>query len=1101
MNNRKINTVKTIKTIKKYTQSIIKSFSGVGTAQDWIRTAIVIIPAFIVSILIQTMLIYIIVMAPTYAIQDQIHKISNVLASVSNWFDKLGNFLTGYGWVDDEGKFHKELERVYVKYKEDGVCIDDTLISATLMYKYFISNDPSAGNDIEVDSGEEENTEETEEINYDKLTKLIEPLAKKQINNDQVSNADYLAYLREGRDASDDERSLMNKTYSSGSSITSDVVSGQKYELTDDQLMGLAMQCQAEQSSAIGAAAEASLMANRFELYGSSYGTGGEGLFNYVKDSGWFYNAENNLTNPSNVNDDVLQAVKGVFVDGNRTFPVYVDEHDCLNCSAPLIHVSSVTNDGVEIDKNNRDAYKKDVSRIQNSGGSTYTFYSFPTEESDPFGYTDNAKKRAEELGLDTSSSDDSNTDETETSDTDNGSSDSEEVTTSSTSIEMEVITLPENLGKVHTYSKWDTIPWDSGTAQLDTIEKLGSTRKTFSGDVSHNDYGIVTYGQWYAGATTSTFGTPGDMLFVIQDDGSVYPVMIADEKSQQVFDNGSYSDYNPANKWGHMDGQCVVEFEVKNGSSADTGGNVPGPNNEFDHYITKVVKVGSIDSTPQYINNVKQALADANMGDVTFIDVGSVTTSGTNANGVTGGSSGGGTRVSTMICPGDLEYYRLSNADIETYNYKDGFLYKYYEDEFKNYNEEQLNYAIENMIREIYYYKNSLTSVMEKQIITSSSSSGSGSGSSSSGQNCSVTGDFQSWLQCDNRWRDIPLGNSSHTICSAGCMVTSVAIQIMKSGTQLLVDDFNPGVFVKTLTQNSGFVGALFANNSASWSSLAPNFKIVETNVQLPSGREAKTKVLKQLIDDGYYVILTVKANQGHWVALDRVEGETVYIMDPASDITKLWDEKYEVENTNTYTTFKADDSAATTITSSGVCAPASGEYKYYNQANTGDTSDGVHYGAYVSKCRGLTLNEIGCSQMSLAIVASGLVSSDITPITVADAYCDVGIDYAVNFSDIVQDSLMEKLGMNATSLFTEGESRETKKQKLQDALNKGYPVVINVTNHFVAVVPGNDGKISLMDPGSKEKTGEYTMEEFDNVVWHGSNNWRIAYYFTKRS
>ena len=91
------------------------------------------------------------------------------------------------------------------------------------------------------------------------------------------------------------------------------------YSLTDDQLRQLANVCQQEQGTAKGAAAEASLMANRFELYGSAYGTGETGLLSYVRDSGWFANAGSVMDNgPSNgaLNDDILNAVKNVLVGG-----------------------------------------------------------------------------------------------------------------------------------------------------------------------------------------------------------------------------------------------------------------------------------------------------------------------------------------------------------------------------------------------------------------------------------------------------------------------------------------------------------------------------------------------------------------------------------------------------------------------------------------------------------------------------------------------------------------------------------------------------------------------------------------------------------------
>lgn len=170
-----------------------------------------------------------------------------------------------------------------------------------------------------------------------------------------------------------------------------------KYELTQDQLERIASLCQQEQGSAEGAAAEASLMANLFEIKGSSYGTGANGLYNYVRKSGWFASAATHMDKKS-ASDEVIAAVKSVLVDGKRTLPGYIDEHDCISCSrGGSGDITSVTNNGVAISKTDRSAYEQYTSVIKTVYGATYTFYSFPTENSDPFGYT--SEERRKEVG------------------------------------------------------------------------------------------------------------------------------------------------------------------------------------------------------------------------------------------------------------------------------------------------------------------------------------------------------------------------------------------------------------------------------------------------------------------------------------------------------------------------------------------------------------------------------------------------------------------------------------------------------------------------------------------------------------------------------
>jgi len=172
---------------------------------------------------------------------------------------------------------------------------------------------------------------------------------------------------------------------------------GTKYDLTESQLKSIAMLCQREQSSAIGAAAEASLMANRFELYGSKFGSGATGLYNYIRNSGWWASSKNHMDNVSGLTSSVLSAVRDVLVSGKRTLPKYVDEHDCIYCGSYGYDIVKIITDGNIITAKNElvdhSNYIKDRTIIYNKYGAVYTFYTFPTEKSDPFGYTSYAKK------------------------------------------------------------------------------------------------------------------------------------------------------------------------------------------------------------------------------------------------------------------------------------------------------------------------------------------------------------------------------------------------------------------------------------------------------------------------------------------------------------------------------------------------------------------------------------------------------------------------------------------------------------------------------------------------------------------------------------
>ena len=170
-------------------------------------------------------------------------------------------------------------------------------------------------------------------------------------------------------------------------------------------------------------------------------------------------------------------------------------------------------------------------------------------------------------------------------------------------------------------------------------------------------------------------------------------------------------------------------------------------------------------------------------------------------------------------------------------------------------------------------------------------------------------TGDFINWRQGGQSWSNIRIGNTSSTIGNIGCLVTSIAILIEKSGVKTTIITFNPGTFVETLNSNGGFdsKGNLYY---APISTVVPNFKYVG-NVNLRGKTRAeKLEQIKQYQNQGYYLTIEVKGatpgNQ-HWVAILGVDGNNVNIVDPASDKTDLWS-AYEWRKTSQFNYFKAE-------------------------------------------------------------------------------------------------------------------------------------------------------------------------------------------------
>lgn len=154
-------------------------------------------------------------------------------------------------------------------------------------------------------------------------------------------------------------------------------------DLTETQIKKIARLCVQEQGSVAGVKAEASLMANQLETSTyrqNKYGTGGAGLYNWIRNGGWFYRSSYYMDNGSAANK-YIEAVRDVLVNGNRTLPQYIDEHDCFS------DIKSISTGSIR----NRSDYISGKTIVKNKMGSTWTFYEFPSSTSDPFGYTKEA--------------------------------------------------------------------------------------------------------------------------------------------------------------------------------------------------------------------------------------------------------------------------------------------------------------------------------------------------------------------------------------------------------------------------------------------------------------------------------------------------------------------------------------------------------------------------------------------------------------------------------------------------------------------------------------------------------------------------------------
>lgn len=171
-------------------------------------------------------------------------------------------------------------------------------------------------------------------------------------------------------------------------------------------------------------------------------------------------------------------------------------------------------------------------------------------------------------------------------------------------------------------------------------------------------------------------------------------------------------------------------------------------------------------------------------------------------------------------------------------------------------------------------------------------------------------SGEYVGWRQKGATWSSIRIGNTTSTIGDIGCLVTSVAILIQKSGTApATITPFNPGTFVEALNKNGGFS----SNGNLQYASInkvVPDFKYVG-NIELRNKtREEKLTLITKYFNDGYYLTVEVKGatpgNQ-HWVAVIGIDGNNIVMVDPATNHTDMWN-AYEWTKTSQFNYFKAN-------------------------------------------------------------------------------------------------------------------------------------------------------------------------------------------------
>lgn len=145
------------------------------------------------------------------------------------------------------------------------------------------------------------------------------------------------------------------------------------------------------------------------------------------------------------------------------------------------------------------------------------------------------------------------------------------------------------------------------------------------------------------------------------------------------------------------------------------------------------------------------------------------------------------------------------------------------------------------------------------------------------------ATGDWRNWRQCSEGWGSKIVPNSTATMCKIGCLITSVTIQIARSGTYTIVESIDPGVAVDKYNFASG--GNFYWNSTTN---LAPNFHYLTSISLMGMTKSNIAEKLASYDPNKYYIILSVSRKElnksHHYVAMDFVDTSTgdVYMIDP---------------------------------------------------------------------------------------------------------------------------------------------------------------------------------------------------------------------------
>lgn len=144
-----------------------------------------------------------------------------------------------------------------------------------------------------------------------------------------------------------------------------------------------------------------------------------------------------------------------------------------------------------------------------------------------------------------------------------------------SSGIGGDVTDIPAGLGTVHSWMAWSTVT-DMSSNQYKLREAAGE---------AYDDDKFAKIGERYVIACTLKYGAVGDYINWTLDNGEVIHTVVGDIKS--------YGDKG-CNEWGHLDGDCIVEFVM---ASDYSGPGDPTMNSHQEWFQQPIISASNLGS------------------------------------------------------------------------------------------------------------------------------------------------------------------------------------------------------------------------------------------------------------------------------------------------------------------------------------------------------------------------------------------------------------------------------------------------------------------------------------------------------------------------